>query len=76
MVKSYLLVCLLVTGCATCTPEVRVVKGPIPPVIVVPDRPQVPPSTSQSDKLKAVAEYVVELRTRLEQALSALDAYR
>jgi uncharacterized lipoprotein YajG len=73
MVK-YLLI-LLLAGCAT-QPEIRVVKPPVPPVIVVPDKPVIPKDAAQSDKLKAIAEYVLELRTRLEQAIEALNVYR
>jgi hypothetical protein len=64
-------------SCATAPPaEVRIIKPPVPPVIELPEKPTFPKDAATDQKLRALVSYVLELRARLEQALSALDVYR
>ena len=72
-----IVVCLALLGCGTPTPpapEIRVIKPAEPPVIVVPTLDTTP--TTSSERARALAQYINDLRAALTSALTALDAYR
>jgi hypothetical protein len=71
---KYLVLLTLLCGCAT-TPQIeyRVTKGPTPPVIEV---PVLRDASTNQDKATALAEFIQTLKTRLAEALAALDVYR
>lgn len=60
-------------GCATPAPVVT--KVPEPPVIIVPEKP-VLKGLSETEVVRAVRLYILDLETALAQAVKALDAYR
>lgn len=74
----FILSALFLVGCATVEPEVKyiTVKGPTPPVIETPLKPDIPTTAGNDEKVKAIMEYILELRARLDQAINALETYR
>jgi len=66
----------LLVGCSTPPPQVRVVAPPPPPVIEMPARPLLPETATVEMKVRAIADYVLLLRARLEEAIIALEVYR
>ena len=73
---KWLLISLLLTGCATCEPIVRVVEPVEPPVLTSPEKPFISPNSPPAEKARALADYILQLQATLNKALTALDAYR
>ena len=70
-----ILLVLLLAGCATTSPEVRVEKVPEPPVIIKPARPDLtgqPPS----EQVRGLYDYILRVETALQEALNALNVYK
>ena len=68
-----LVLVLLLGGCAH--NEIRVEKLPPPPVIEIPARPDLtrqPPA----EQVRGLYDYILQLETRLREAVNALEAYR
>lgn len=68
------LIILVLAGCA-CKPtiEYRVVPVPKPPTIEV---PVLATATTGEQKAQALAEYIAALKSKLAEALLALEAYK
>ena len=69
------LLVLLLVGCAQ-VPEVRVTKVPEPPVIIAPEKPDIPDGTPPSEVVRLVRLYILSLEESLSEALKALEVYR
>lgn len=68
---------LALAGCAhtECVPEIRVEKAPIPPVITPAERPDLR-GLAPKEQVRGLYEYILVLETKVQEALTALDAYR
>lgn len=68
------LVFVALCGCASePTISYRVAKVPNPPTIVI---PTLAPATTNQEKAQVISEYVAKLKSALNEAMTALDAYR
>lgn len=78
MVKLSLASLLLLTGCATCQPEIRVEKAPEPPTIQRPDLPvlSIHSNMDAGTVIQLHRETIKRLQAWGLELEAALDAYR